>query len=101
MPLVSWTGFSDDGNMSATYKPSGPVAMSEAEILDLHQKLRDMRHDVNGRMANIVAAAELIRLRPETTEERLKMLLEQPHKAAEAIAKFSREFEARLGVARR
>ena len=87
--------------MSACYKPNGPVALTEEQILDLHQKLRDMRHDVNGRLANIVAAAELIRMRPETTEERLRMLLEQPHKAAESIAQFSREFEARLGLARR
>ena len=34
-------------------------------------------------------------------KKRLRMLLEQPHKAAESIAQFSREFEARLGLARR
>ncbi len=77
------------------------MALTEAEILELHQKLRDMRHDVNGRLANIVAAAELIRMRPETTGERLRMLLEQPHKAAESIAEFSREFESKFGLARR
>lgn len=86
--------------MSASYQPSGPVTLTEEEILKLHQKLRDMRHDVNGRLANIVAAAELIRLRPDTTEERLKMLLEQPRKAADALAEFSREFETRLGLSR-
>jgi len=61
--------------------------------LALHEKLRVMRHDVNGRLANIVAAAELMRMRPESAAERLKMLLDQPHKAAESIAEFSREFE--------
>ena len=66
----------------------------------LHEKLRTMRHDVNGRLANIVAAAELMRLRPETAEERLKMLLDQPHKAAASIAEFSREFEAMFGLKR-
>ena len=66
----------------------------------LHQKLRDMRHDVNGRLANIVAAAELMRLRPESAEERLQLLLDQPHKAAESIAEFSREFETLLGLTR-
>jgi hypothetical protein len=40
-----------------------------------------------------VAAAELMRMRPESAAERLKMLLEQPHKAAESISEFSREFE--------
>ncbi len=86
--------------MSASYKPSGPVTLSVEEILALHQKLRDMRHDVNGRLANIVAAAELMRLRPESAEERLQMLLDQPHKAAETIAQFSREFENLLRLTR-
>lgn len=86
--------------MSASYKPSGPVTLSGEQILALHQKLREMRHDVNGRLANIVAAAELIRLRPESAEDRLKILLDQPHQAAESIAQFSREFEDLLGLKR-
>ncbi|HEY2329447.1 MAG TPA: hypothetical protein VGI63_06495 [Verrucomicrobiae bacterium] len=86
--------------MSASYKPSGQVTLNEEQILALHAKLRDMRHDVNGHLANIVAAAELIRLRPETTEERLKLLLEQPIKAADSIAEFSRAFEGAFGLKR-
>ena len=87
--------------MSANYKPGGPVTLNEQEILALHQKLRDMRHDVNGRLANIVAAAELMRLRPDqSAAERLQMLLDQPHKAAESIAEFSRAFEASFGLKR-
>jgi hypothetical protein len=68
--------------------------------MELHEKLRTMRHDINGRLANIVAAAELMRIRPETAGERLKVLLEQPHKAAECVAEFSREFEKLLGLKR-
>ncbi len=76
--------------------------MTEEQILALHQKLRDMRHDVNGRLANIVAAAELMRLRPDqSVAERLKLLLEQPHKASDSISEFSRTFEATLGLTRR
>lgn len=92
--------FRDDLIMSASYKSSGPVTLTEEQILALHRRLRDMRHDVNGRLANIVAAAELIRLRPETTEERLRVLLEQPHQAAEAVGHFSRDFEAAFGLIR-
>jgi hypothetical protein len=84
--------------MSALYKASGPVTLSEAQILELHQKLRDMRHDVNGRLANIVAAAELIRMRPASAEERIKLLLDQPLKAADTVADFCRAFEAAFGV---
>jgi hypothetical protein len=88
--------------MSADYKSSGPVTLTEEQILALHQKLRDMRHDVNGRLANIVAAAELMRLRPDqSVAERLKLLLEQPHKASESISEFSRAFEGVLGLTRR
>ena len=85
--------------MSASYKPSGPVTLTEEQIMALHRRLRDMRHDVNGKLANIAAAAELIRMRPETTAERLKVLLEQPHQAAECIAHFSRDFETAFGLA--
>jgi phosphoenolpyruvate carboxylase len=86
--------------MSAPYKTSGPVTLTEEQIIALHQKLRDMRHDVNGRLANIVAAAELIRLRPTTIEDRLKLLLDQPLKAADSIAQFSREFEETMQLKR-
>ena len=91
-------GFRNDLSMSASYKPSGPVTLTEDQILALHRRLRDMRHDVNGRLANIAAAAELMRMRPETTAERIKVLLEQPHQAAEAIAHFSRDFETAFGL---
>jgi len=88
--------------MAADYKTNGPVTLTEEQILALHQKLRDMRHDVNGRLANIVAAAELMRLRPDQSiTERLKLLLEQPHKASESISEFSRAFEGTLGLTRR
>ena len=86
--------------MSANYMTGGPVTLSEEQILALHQKLRTMRHDVNGRLANIVAAAELMRLRPESAAERLHLLLDQPHKAAESIADFSKEFEILLRLKR-
>ena len=86
--------------MAPDYTSNGPVTLSAEQILALHQKLRTMRHDVNGRLANIIAAAELMRLRPESAAERLALLLEQPHKAAEAIAEFSQEFETRLGLKR-
>ena len=79
--------------MTGRYTTSGPVSLTEEQVLALHEKLRVMRHDVNGRLANIVAAAELMRMRPESAAERLKLLLDQPHKAAESIAEFSREFE--------
>ena len=92
--------FRDDWDMSASYKLNGPVTLTEEQIFALHRRLRDMRHDVNGRLANMVAAAELIRLRPETAADRLRILLDQPHHAAEAIGHFSHDFELAFGLAR-
>jgi hypothetical protein len=86
--------------MSGAYKVSGPVALSDEQVLALHEKLRIMRHDVNGRLANIIAAAELMRLRPDSAADRLALLLDQPHRAAESIAEFSRAFEESLGLKR-
>jgi hypothetical protein len=98
--LRSRQRFEDDLSMSVNFKSGGSVTLSEEQILALHQKLRNMRHDVNGRLANIIAAAELMRMRPETAAQRLQVLLEQPHKAAESIAEFSREFEVQFGLQR-
>jgi len=86
--------------MSGEYKPSGSVSLSVDQVVALHEKLRTMRHDVNGRLQKILAAAELMRLRPNTAAEWRKMLQEEPHKAAESIAEFSREFEAIFGLKR-
>ena len=92
--------FRNDLSMSFSYKTGGSVTLTEEQIMALHGELRKMRHDVNGRLANIVAAAELMRLRPESSAERLQLLLEQPHKAAESIGEFSRQFEQMLGLFR-
>ncbi len=86
--------------MSASYKLKAPLNLTDEQVLALHRRLRDMRHDVNGRLANIVAAAELIRLRPESMEDRLRILLDQPHQAADAISHFSRDFETAFGLVR-
>jgi hypothetical protein len=93
-------GFRDDLGMAVPYKTNGPVTLNETQILELHQKLRDMRHDVNNMLMNMVAAAELIRMRPERGPELFKLLLDQPPKATESIAKFSRDFEGTFGLMR-
>ena len=91
--------FRNDLSMfSSNYKPNGPVTLTEDQIMALHAELRKMRHDVNGRLMNIVAAAELIRVRPESVAERLKLLVDQPMKAAESLAEFSRQFETQFGL---
>lgn len=84
----------------AEYKSSGQVVLTGEEVLALHRKVREMCHDVNGRLANMAAAAELIRLRPESLSERLPVLLEQPHEAKKTLEQFSRAFETAMGLTR-
>lgn len=99
-PACFQARFRDDDSMAGSYKLNGPVTLTEAQVLALHHELREMRHDVNGRLANIVAAAELVRLHPERAEERIRVLMEQPLQAAEAISKYSRAFEEIFGLTR-
>ena len=80
--------------------PTGPVTLTVEQIEDLNKKLSMMRHDVNGHLALIVAAAELIRHKPQLSEKMLTSIGEQPAKIAEAMKSFSIECERVLGITR-
>jgi hypothetical protein len=80
--------------------PEQPVTLSVEQIDELNKKLSTMRHDVNNHLSMVMAAAELVRLKPELGEKMLGRLIEQPTKISEAIKQFSVEFEKTLGVRR-
>lgn len=80
--------------------PSGPVTLTVEQIEDLNKKLSMMRHDVNGHLALIVAAAELIRHKPQLSEKMLTSIAEQPAKISETMKSFSLECERVLGITR-
>jgi hypothetical protein len=80
--------------------PTEPVTLTVEQIGDLNRNLSTLRHDVNNQITLIMAAVELIRRRPESSERLLNMLVEQPKKISEAIAQFSRELESALKVTR-
>jgi hypothetical protein len=80
--------------------PDGPVTLTAEQLAELNRKLSAMRHDVNGSLSLIVAAAEMIRLKPQTAERMLSTLGEQPSKITALINKFSAEFEQTLGITR-
>lgn len=80
--------------------PTNPVTLSVAQVEELNKHLSTMRHDINGDLALIVAAAELIKLNPELLPRMLKTLTEQPPKIRERADKFSAEFEKLLGITR-
>ena len=80
--------------------PDQPVTLTVEQIADLNKKLSTMRHDINGDLALIVAAAELIKLNPSAAERMLTTLLDQPTKIRERADKFSQAFEAIVGIKR-
>ncbi len=78
--------------------PTEPITLSVEQINELNQKLVGMRHDVNGQLANMIAAAELIRRRPENAGRLLNTMMEQPQKISEAIAQFSANMQSALRI---
>jgi hypothetical protein len=69
------------------------------QIDALLKKLSIFRHDLNGDLALVVAAAELIRLNPSSAERMLTTMLEQPNKIRQRMDEFAREIERLLGDA--
>jgi hypothetical protein len=80
--------------------PNQPVTLNVEQIGELNQKLSTLRHDVNNGLALVIAAAEIIRRKPESAERMWNGLTEKPHKIAECVAQFSRELETALGITR-
>jgi hypothetical protein len=79
-------------------KPTESVALSAEQVDELKQKLDALRHDVNNNLSLIMAAAEILRRRPETAERMLTSLSEQPQKIASSLNRFSSELETALGI---
>ncbi len=74
--------------------------MTVAQLDELNRKLSNMRHDINNYLSLIVAAAELIRHKPQMADRMMTTLTEQPAKIADSITKFSVDFERALGITR-
>ena len=81
--------------------PSQPVILTVEQLADLNQKLSAMRHDINNGLAVTIAVAELMRRKPQNTENMSASLVEQARKISAAILKFSEEFESASGITHR
>jgi hypothetical protein len=80
--------------------PTEPVTLSVQQLEELNRKLSTLRHDINGDLALVVAAAELIKLNPDILQRMLSTLLEQPQKIRDKVDRFSTEFEKMVGISR-
>jgi hypothetical protein len=80
--------------------PNQPVTLTAAQVAELNNKLSAMRHHINNKLAVIVGALEVIRMKPESAERIMKNLGGQPLEIRDAIEKFSADFDQTLGVTR-
>jgi hypothetical protein len=76
------------------------VTLTAAQVAELNKQLSTMRHDINNNLSLLMAAVELVRLRPEAMPRLLATVGEQPARISEAIATFSAEFEKLFGISR-
>jgi hypothetical protein len=80
--------------------PTDPVTLTPEQLTELNQKLGHMRHEINNQLSLIVAALELLRLKPELRDKMLETLGQQPPKITNEMARFSAEFERAYGITR-
>ncbi len=76
--------------------PTGPVTLSVEQVAELYKKFSTLRHDVNNHLAMIVAAAELMKVNPDSAKRMANTLAEQPPKIVAELSEFSAEFEKAL-----
>ncbi len=74
------------------------VSLTAEQIQDLSKQLSTMRHDINNSLSLVLAAAEVIRRKPEAVERMTVTLTDQPRKVTDAMQKFSASFESALGI---
>ena len=80
--------------------PQQPVTLTAEQIARLNEQLAELRHSVNNHLSLVIAAAEMIRLKPELAQRMALSLSEQPAKITKDIRAFSDQLEKNLGITR-
>ena len=75
-----------------------PVTLEVPQVEDLARHFSSFRHDVNGCLALVVAATELIRYNPDVVKRMANTLVEQPPKIAGKVREFVEQCERALGL---
>ena len=78
--------------------PTQPVTLDVSQGEELSRHFSSFRHDVNGCLALVVAATELIRYNPNVVKRMTLTLVEQPPKIAGKVREFVEQCERMLGV---
>lgn len=90
----------DFSTSSVMGSPTQPVTLSVEQIDELNHRLSRLRHDVNNNLSLIIAAAEMVRFKPDFVGRMMDTLTQQTPKITDAIAQFSQEFEKAFGITR-
>jgi len=80
--------------------PGKPVTLSARKISEIEKKLAQLRHEVNNNLTLIVAAAEIVRRRPDPGDQVWESLLQKPLAVADQVAEFTRHLEKTLHLRR-
>jgi len=80
--------------------PIQPVTLTAEQVAELQRNLSTLRHDVNNRLAMLMAAGELGRLQQAMSDRMSALLAEQPRLIVEDMNKFSAALEQTLGIRR-
>src|SRR5436190_23907391 len=78
--------------------PSQSVSLTVPQVEELSRHFSAFRHDVNGCLALVVAATELIRYNPDVAKRMTATLNEQPPKIAGKVQEFIDYCERTLGL---
>ena len=78
--------------------PEQSVTLTKQQVEELSRRFSSFRHDVNGCLALVVAATELIRYSPDVIKRMSGTLVEQPPKIAGKLNEFVEECERSLGM---
>lgn len=78
--------------------PTQAVTLDIPQVEELARHFSSLRHDVNGCLALVVAATELIRYNPNVLTRMSATLIEQPPRIAGKVREFVEQCERSLGL---
>ena len=80
--------------------PNQNVTLTPEQIAELDRKLAEMRHNINNHLGLMVAAGELIRVKPAAAPRVLENLLAQPQRIITELRGFSKALNHALQIIR-
>jgi hypothetical protein len=80
--------------------PDQSITLSAEQIGVLNQRVANLRHDINNQVGLIIAAIEIMQVKPELFEKMTENMMQQPPRIADTLHQFSLDFEKTFGITR-